>query len=223
MFCKTCVTTLCLAAVAAVGIAAGFSQPGKDHKSPTPSAPAAGHGQPGDMQLPPGVTMEDMKACIEAGTPGEMHAWLAKSAGTWKGKETMWMAPGAPAVTADVTSVATSLMDGRYVQCNITGEMMGQPFHGISTSGYDNMAKKFVATWIDNHGTGIMQGTGELSSDKKTLTWNYTFVNPMTKKQDTMREVDTFTGPDSFTMDMYGNDKTGKEYKMIHIEFTRQK
>ncbi|MBY0263497.1 MAG: DUF1579 domain-containing protein [Phycisphaerales bacterium] len=227
MFCKSSVTTLCLAAVAAVGIAAGFGQPGnKDHKSPTPSAPAAGgHGQPGDMKLPPGWTPEDMKACMDAGTPGEMHAWLAKSVGTWKGKETMWMGPGADPISTECTSTITSLMDGRYFKCDMVGNIpdMG-PFHGMAINGFDNVSKKFVASWVDSMSTGIMNGTGELSSDKKTLTWNYTFNCPIAKKPMGMREVDTVTGPDSMTMEMFTTDpKSGKEYKMLHIDFTRQK
>ena len=62
MFCKSCVTTLCLAAVAAVGIAPGFGQPGNnDPKSPTQSAPAAGgHGHPGDIKTPPASTPDDL-------------------------------------------------------------------------------------------------------------------------------------------------------------------
>lgn len=220
MICKTCISTLCLAAVAAITIAA--AQPSKDPKSPSPSAPAAG--QPGEMPLPPGMTKEDMQACMAAGEKGEMHAWLAKSVGTWKGKEQMWMTAQAPVMNLECINTVTSLMDGRYTQCNLTGDMGGQPFHGMAINGYDNVTKKFVASWIDNMGTGIMQGTGELSSDKKTLTWTYNFNCPIQKKMVTMREVDTFTGPDAMTMDMFSNDPhTGKEFKMLHIDFTRQK
>ncbi len=41
------------------------------------------------------------------------------------------------------------------------GKMMEMPFHGIGTEGYDNVRKKFMASWIDNMGTGIllMEGT----------------------------------------------------------------
>src|SRR5262245_29204367 len=52
---------------------------------------------PQEGGLPPGMTEEDMKmmqACIEAGTPGEMHAFLAAGSGAWSGECTMWMAPG---------------------------------------------------------------------------------------------------------------------------------
>jgi hypothetical protein len=221
MFCKTCVTAICLAAVAAVGIAA--AQPGnKDHKAPTPSAPATG--QPA-MQLPPGWTAEDMAACEAAAKPGKMHEWLAKGTGTWKGKEKMWMGPDTPAIETECTQTHTMMWENRFAQCKIEGDMPGMgPFHGMGITGFDNVTQKFVSTWIDNCGTGIMNGTGELSSDEKTLTINYTMTCPLNKKPQALREIITITGPDTSTMEMFTTDpKSNKEYKMLHIDFTRQK
>jgi hypothetical protein len=220
---KIIVSTVCLAAaVAAVAGAMGFAQPGTDHKKgPAGAAPAAG--QP-NMQLPPGWTPEDMAACQAAGTPGPMHAWLAKGVGTWQGKEQMWMAPNTPAINSECTQTITSIMDGRFSQCTVSGDMMGQPFLGMGTTGYDNVTQKFVSTWFDNCGTGIMNGTGELSSDQKTLTINYTMNCPITKKPAAMREVITVNSDTSSTMEMFSNDpKTGKEFKMLHIDFTKKK
>jgi len=38
-----------------------------------------------------------------------------------------------------------------------------------------------------------------------------------------MREIETMTGPNSKTLEMYGTDpKSGKEFKMMVIEFTRK-
>ena len=177
------------------------------------------------MQLPPGWTQEDMQACIEAGTPGEMHKFLAESAGEWRGVNKMWMAPDTEAMTSESSAVITPIMDGRFVKMEMKGEMPGGmgPFNGFAIYGYDNVSKKFVASWIDNMGTGIMQGTGERSSDGTTLTWNYTYNCPITKKEVTMREVETITGPNSRRIEGYNTDpKSGKEYKMMSIELTRK-
>src|SRR4051794_21239588 len=76
-------------------------------------------------QLPPGWTMDDMKACIAAGTPGKTQEHLAKGVGTWQGKNTMWMAPGAPPVVTPCSSTVSSIMDGRYVRVETRGEMPG--------------------------------------------------------------------------------------------------
>jgi hypothetical protein len=177
-----------------------------------------------EMKLPPGWTMEDMQACMLAGTPGKNHEHLARGVGKWQGKNTMWMAPDAPPVVTDCSSTATSIMDGHYVRVETVGEMPGMgPYNGQGTYGFDNVSGKFVCTWIDNHSTGIMTGTGELSADGKTMTWTSTFNCPITKKPAVVREIDTTTGPNSQVIEMFGADpKTGKEYKMVRLELTRK-
>src|SRR5262245_51623000 len=67
-----------------------------------------------EMKLPPGWTMEDMQACMIAGTPGKMHELLAKDVGVWEGESTMWMAPGAEPVKSKSKATITPIMDGRY-------------------------------------------------------------------------------------------------------------
>jgi hypothetical protein len=205
------------AALAVGGVVGSFAvaEPAKD---------AAAAGQPPQMQLPPGWTMADMQACIEAGTPGPMHQWLAKGAGTWQGKTTMWMYPGSEPMVSECKSVVTPFMDGRYVKCEMSGDMPGMgPFNGFGLYGYDNVAGKFVSTWVDNHSSGIMNGTGELSSDGKQLTWKFEYMCPVTKKPAVMREVETITGENTKTLEMWTVEpKSGKEYQMCKIEFTRK-
>ncbi len=96
------------------------------------------------------------------------------------------------------------------------------PFTGLGFNGYDNTAQKYVSIWLDNTNTGIMTGNGTMSSDGSTLTWNYNYTCPITKKASVMREVEHFTGDNSMTMEMFGPDpKSGKEYKMMHIDLSR--
>jgi hypothetical protein len=178
----------------------------------------------GQMQLPPGWTAEDMQAMQAAATPGKMQEYLARDAGTWRGKTTMIMYPGAEPATSECTSTVTPIMDGRYVKVEMAGEMPGMgAFTGFGIAGFDNVSQKFVSTWIDNQSTGIGYGTGELSPDGKTLTWEFNFNCPITKKPTVMREVDTVTGPNSKTLEMFGPDpKTGKEFQMMTIELTKE-
>ena len=192
-------------------------------EEPKASKPAAAAGKP-EMKLPPGWTEADMQACMIAGTPGKLHERLAKDAGTWHGKNTMWMAPGAEPVSCTSTTTITPVMDGRYTRAEIKGEMPGMgPYHGLGFYGYDNVSQKFVATFIDSHSTGIMNGTGELSGDGKTLTWTYGYNCPLTKKPVTMREVATNTGANTKLLEMFGTDpKSGQEFKMMSIELTKK-
>jgi hypothetical protein len=180
-----------------------------------PAAPA--------FKLPDGWTQEDLQACMVAGTPGEMHKLLAGQAGKWTGKQTMWMAPGADPLTADCNSNCTSIMDGRFVNCAFDSvcPLMGS-YKGQGIAGYDNVSKKFQSIWIDNHSSAMMVGTGSLSPDGKSITWKYEYTCPILKKPTSMREVETFTGPNSKTMEMFSIDpKSGKEFQMMKIELKR--
>ncbi|MBM4113418.1 MAG: DUF1579 domain-containing protein [Phycisphaerae bacterium] len=182
---------------------------------------ALGEGMP---PLPPGWTPEDMQACIEAGTPGPMHARLAKNAGNWKGTNKMWMAPGTEPMTTECVCVITSIMDGRYVQSDMSGEMPGMgAFKGLGFSGFDNVSKKFVGSWFDNHSTGIMTGTGELASDGSTINWSFAYNCPVTKKQTVMREVESYPDANTMVLDMFCTDpKSNKEYQCMKLELKRQ-
>jgi hypothetical protein len=203
--------------IAAAGLvvdATAVAQESKSTKSTEATAP----------QLPPGWTQDDLQAMISAGTPGKMHQFLAKDVGVWNGKSTIWMAPGAEPVKSESTATIKPVLEGRFTQCEVKGEMPGMgPFVTIGVVGYDNVSKKFVANWIDNHGTGMMNGTGELSRDGKTLTWKFTYNCPITKKPALMRQIETVTGPNSKTLEVFGAEpKTGKEFKMMQIELSKK-
>ena len=207
-------TFLVAAGVAAMIAAVAVADVSKD--SPSTDQP--------EMKLPPGWTEEDMQACILAGTPGEMHEHLAKSVGEWHGTTTMWMAPGAEPMESECKATVTPMMDGRYTKCEWKGDMPGMgPYHGFGIYGFDNVSQEFVSIWLDNHSTGLMKGVGKLSADGKTLTWEFTHNCPITKKPTVMREIETVTGPNTKTLLMYATDpKSGKEYKMMSVELTKQ-
>lgn len=185
------------------------------------SGPAAGHGE---MQLPPGWTEADMQACMEAGTPGEMHEQMARGAGVWDGKCLSWMSPDMEPMPSTCKSTVKSVMGGRFLKYDIDGEMPGMgPYLGSGVIGYDNISKEFVSTYYDNYNTGLMIGTGELSADGKTMNWTFTANCPITKKPMTYREIETITGPRTKTFELFGPDpKTGKEYKIMSIEFKKR-
>lgn len=188
-----------------------------------PGKPGEGSGAP---QLPPGWSESDMTACIEAGTPGTMHEFLQGQVGVWQGTSQMWMGHGAAeAATGTCTWTVSSLFDGRYIKCEMSGEMPGMgPFTGLGLTGFDNVSQKFVGSWLDSHNTGIMQGVGELSSDGKQLAWTYSYHCPITKRPAVVRQVDHFTGENTMSFDMFATDpKSGQEYKCMHVDFTRQK
>ena len=103
-----------------------------------------------------------MKTMMEVGTPGKEHAMLAKSDGMWTGETTMWMTPDGPPMKSTAVINNKMVMNGHYQQMTYKGDMMGMPFEGSSTTGYDNAKKMFTSSWVDNMSTGIMYMEGTL-------------------------------------------------------------
>lgn len=219
---------VCTIVLAAVAGSVAIAQPGTKEKPKVPAVPAtpAVPAMPDmkDMQLPPGMTMEDMMACIQAGTPGDQHAMLATGVGTWTGQTTQWMTPDAEPSKSESTCTVSTLYEGRYFMTEWASEIPGMgAYKGSGVAGFDNVSKEYFATWIDNMSTGLMMGKGEVSADGKTMTFNYTYNCPMTKKPAKMRQIEKTTGPNTRLFEMWGTDpKSGKEFLMMKTEMTRK-
>ncbi|HEY0679251.1 MAG TPA: DUF1579 domain-containing protein [Chitinophagaceae bacterium] len=164
-----------------------------------------------------------MKAWQEYMTPGEMHAMLAKDNGVWNAEVTMWMSPDAPPQKS--TGVATNkmILGGRYQQATFKGNFNGMPFEGLSTLAYDNSKKKFVNTWIDNMGTGIMTMEGTYDAATKTINFEGSSTDPTTGKECKMREIFKPVDENTQVMEMYATYPGGKEYKSMEITYKRKK
>lgn len=171
----------------------------------------------------PGPTMDSAamtKAWEAYMTPGKEHAVLAKFNGNWKEDLTMWMSEGAPAEKHTSTCTNKMIMNGLYQQSVHKGNMNGMPFEGVSTTGFDNAKKKFVSSWIDNMGSGIMYMEGTYDSTNKMLTLQGNMVDPMTGKPVDEKETITFIDDKTHMMEMY-ETKNGKERKTMEIKFTK--
>ena len=164
-----------------------------------------------------------MEKMMKAATPGPQHEMLKKMAGEWNAKVTSQMDPSQPPQVENSTSTLTMLMDGRYCQEVVSGQMMGRPFSGMGLTGYDNVLGKYVSTWIDNMGTGIMTSTGTADASGKVLTWVGTMSDPMTGKVSKSRMVTTIVDDDHHAFEMYGTPPGAKkEMKMMTIEYSRK-
>ncbi len=162
---------------------------------------------------------EAQKAWQEAMTPGEMHEMLTKYAGKWKVTVQMWNDPAGEPMVSEGTVESEMIMGGRYLQSKHTTEMMGMPMQGMAVEGYDNVKKKFISTWIDNFGTGIMISEGEYDPETKEVVYHGNMTNPMGGDIKT-RQVMKMTDEDNAVFEMF-MDMNGQEVKSMHVEYTR--
>jgi Protein of unknown function (DUF1579) len=176
-----------------------------------------------DAPPPPMDTAAMNKAWQNFMTPGDMHKWMEKTNGTWEAEVSQWMDPAAPPTKSKATNVQSSALGGRYVIGKFNSTMMGQPFEGMSTMGYDNAKKMFTSTWVDNMGTGIVHLSGTYDEATKTLNLKGHQTDPMTGKDSDMREEMKMIDDNSYTMAMYGAGMDGKEMKFMEGTFKRKK
>ncbi len=162
------------------------------------------------------------KAMADFSTPGDKHKWMAKFKGTWEASVIGYMDPTKPD-TSKATNMVSMALNGLYQMGKFTGNMMGMPFEGHSTMGYDNAKKMFVNTWIDNLGSGIIYMTGTYDETTKTLNLKGQQTDPMSGKDMEIREEMTMIDNDSYTMIMYGAGMDGKEMKFMEGTFKRKK
>lgn len=157
-------------------------------------------------------------------TPTDAHKIMASWDGSWVGEVSMWQTPDATPEKSTGTTVNKMIFGGRYQQSTHTGNMMGMPFEGMSTMGYDNAKKIFTSTWIDNMGTGTMVLEGPWDAASKTLTLTGKVIDPSAGNANelTVRETYKVVDDKNHVMEMYCNGKDGKEFKTMEIKFTKK-
>ncbi|HEY8095431.1 MAG TPA: DUF1579 domain-containing protein [Methylobacter sp.] len=162
-----------------------------------------------------------MEVYTKLAAPGEQHKQLASLAGNWTTKTKEWMEPNKPPVESTGSAEMKILLDGRFLQQELTGQMMGQPFSGIEITAYDNLLKRYVTSWMSTMGTGIFTMEGTASTDGKTITLKGQHAEPgggYMKHRAIWKIVDSNTQ----TFDMYGAHPGEKEWKMMEMTYTRK-
>jgi hypothetical protein len=164
-----------------------------------------------------------MDAMMRAGTPGPAHKTLGGMVGMWDATVKMYNAPGATAQVSTGTSENKLVLGGRWVQETFNGNFMGMPFSGIGYTGYDNIKKQYVGTWMDTMSTAVMQSAGTADASGKNFVFNSTVDDPMTGKPVATKSTVTVTDENHHTMEMWGPAPDGKMFKMMEINYTRKK
>jgi hypothetical protein len=117
---------------------------------------------------------------------------------------------------------AEMILGGRYVQTTWTTSFMGMPFEGRGTEGYDNLAKQYVSSWVDNMGTGILYSTGTCDEKGTKCSYKGDMMDPMTGQKSYMRQEVTWIDDNTFKTEMSGPGPDGKEFKWMEITVKRK-
>jgi hypothetical protein len=193
---------------------------------PVPAEPAKATGAPTGQ--PNAADM--MKQMMELSKTNENHKLLSSLDGNWDYSIKFWMDPSGKPQESKGSATRKTIMSGRYVMMDVSGNMQmpGQDgkmktvlFKGMGTEGYDNVKKKFVASWIDNMGTGIEFSEGTYDAASKTFTYT-SEMEMMPGMKTKVREVIRVADNNHMALEWYEDQGAG-EKKTMEINYMKKK
>lgn len=163
-----------------------------------------------------GTAVAALRPVQEMPTPTPEHARLLKAVGEWEGTLTM-SAPGAPTEGTPCRESVTGVGEFWTVS-NFTCELMGMPFVGSGSMGYDTERKLFVGTWIDSMTTRLTTMEGKLDPAKKALVMTYEGPDPMTGKLVPHRIETVHESADAYTSTFFMGAGEGTKQMVIAMQ-----
>ena len=219
---------IALAAITSVAPVAFAQSPAPQSGAPSSTVTTPAVSAPATNETAPNPA-EMMKQMMEMAKLNENHKLLGDLAGSCTYTVKM-MAPGEPASTSTGSLTRKPVMNGRFFVGEFTGtmkmpgadgKMKDVPFKGMSVEGYDNVKQKFVSSWVDNMGTGIMNSEGSYDPATKTFTYNGE-MEPVPGMKVPVREVIKVTDKNHHVFEWYEN-RGGQDTKTLEIDYTRKK
>jgi hypothetical protein len=151
---------------------------------------------------------EMMKRMEAAATPGPAHKALDAFVGEWKAEVKCWHEPGAAPEVSRGTAKTRWILNGRYIEEEFRGEMMGRPFEGRSLMGFDNMRQRYNMVWIADTQTGMFITSGKGEDGNKLITLEGKSDCAATNQKDIpMKIVFRAIDRDKHLLEMYDGSK----------------
>ena len=153
-------------------------------------------------------------------TPAKEHEALGKMVGEWK--TTITFHEGDHSISQEGVTIYEWSLGGRYIVGTFETEIMGQPFLGRSTDGYDIGNGKYVSTWMDTMSTGIMYSEGGANPGGWQVTFKGNAYNHMLDADVTYETVRTMKEEDTFTVQMFLLGHQGEKTLNMEILYERR-
>ena len=171
---------------------------------------------------PEGKDREMMEKMQAAGRPGPGHQALEHLIGNWKAEVKCWMEPGGAPDVSQGTAKSHWILNGRFLEEEFHGQMMGTPFTGRTIMGFDNTKQTFNTVWISDNQTSMFISEGKGESGNKVITLMGKATCAATGQRDIpMKCIYRMLTPDKHVFEMYDGSK-GDNFKTMEITYTRQ-
>jgi hypothetical protein len=182
------------------------------------TTPAA-FAQPSPEKLDMATMMEKAKKFTQL---GKSHELLHRFLGTWDTETRMTM-PGASPTPEKGTSTCRWLMDGRWLQCDASGQMMGMPMRTAFILGYDNFKMSYVSVSLNSFDTAMIHSEGDLDPSGKALLMYGTLDEYLTGEHDKMvKSVFRFVSDDEMKLEVHDLPIGETHTQVFEIRYRRQ-
>ena len=158
----------------------------------------------------------------EIRTPGPEHRLLDSLSGDFRATIRYWAREGEPPSTSTATSSNAWIAGGRFVSCQLRGEIAGQPWERCSILGYDRGRTAYVETRVDSL-TTEMPGiaVGHTEGDEGAIVFTRTIDDPVLGQSVHLREQLTIEGWRSHRFEQWIDPPGGQPYQMLEIRYER--
>jgi hypothetical protein len=175
-----------------------------------------GHGLSQDMEDPAGPEKSEKESREDLHKPGDQHAWLKESAGSWQVSAKIWQEPGAVPTELKGTSRLQMLFD-RYLYDEVTISQGDEVHEMRGFIGFDNGNKEFNALYIGNMGTDMRLLSGERAGNAVEFTCEAEIGDTKVKQRVTyVRETENRT-----VVTIFAARGDEPEHRKMELTYTR--
>jgi hypothetical protein len=165
---------------------------------------------------------EMMKLFAKYTTVGEEHRLLERFVGEWDAESSMIM--GAERSTTKGSATFRWKVEGRWLESEWRGEMMGIPVVSHGWLGYDRFKMSYVMTNITSFDTAMNEAEGDLTPDGKALVMYGTLDEYLTGEHDKMvKYVYRFVSADEIVFEVHDLPIGEVNTQVLEYRFTRKK
>lgn len=170
-----------------------------------------------------GVLAQSAEHAKVQSEPARDHEWLKQLVGEWDAQFKMYFEPGQPPAEVAGTDAVRALGD-HWIVAETRTTMMGAPYTGILSLGYNAEKQHFSGTWIDSMGGNLWVYKGTLNGAGDTMTLQTEGPSLQAPgKTARYKEIIQITGADTRTFTSTTETEDGNWMKLLTIEYRRKK
>lgn len=154
---------------------------------------------------------------------GSPHQFLAQLAGSWVGRNKLWVEPDVLTDESPVQGSIQLILNGRFALYLYQGFVEGEPQHGLFIFGYNTTLDRYEASWVDSwhNNTAIMFCVGNAKENGFFVLGSY--PDPTGGPDWGWRTEVELIDPDHLTVTAYNISPEGGEAKATESKLTRVK